>query len=118
MTCVGIVMLRRISNSEVGTWLTCRRKYFYAFDMGIAPKKSFNNPSSKVTTLAVGTLGHQVLGIYYEGLMNGQGENMSRQAARDFLSLLMVEPKDYSREVVTATSIILERYWSHYVEKD
>lgn len=116
MTYVGIAVLRRISNSEVGTWLTCRRKYFYAFDMGIAPKKQFHNPG-KVTTLAIGTLGHDVLSIYYEGIMY-LDESTARQAARDHLSKLMLDGQPYSREVVSATSIILERYWSFYANDD
>ena len=30
---------RKISNSEVGTWLSCRRKYYYRFDLLLEPKK-------------------------------------------------------------------------------
>jgi hypothetical protein len=111
--------MRRISNSEVATWLTCRRQYFYAFDMGIAPKKQFhNNPSGKVSTLAVGTFGHQVLSVYYEALKYGESVETAIQGARDYLTHEMMHPTIYPMEVVAATATILERYWSFYAHDD
>ena len=109
--------MRRISNSEVATWLTCRRQYFYAFDLGIAPKSN-GNPSSKVTTLAIGNLGHDILSIYYYSLKMGQNLDQAKKNARDTLAQLMLDGTHHSREVITATTVILERYWSFYAEED
>lgn len=112
-------MLRRISNSEVGTWLTCRRKYFYAFDMGIAPKKLFHsNTSERVTTLAVGTLGHEILGVYYNSLQLDQGVGQAKQNAIDVLTKMMMDPREYTQATVVRVSEILNRYWAHHAERD
>lgn len=110
--------MRRISNSEVATWLTCRRQYFYAFDMGIAPRARFGNPSTKVSTLAVGTLGHETLAIYYDSIKMGMTLEEAKQGARNHLTLLMMNPKHYSVEIVSRCAQILERYWSFYAEDD
>ena len=109
--------MRRISNSEVATWLTCRRQYYYAFDMGIAPKQRFNNPG-KVSTLAIGTLGHEILAIYYEGLKYDMSVEEAREGARHQIAMLMMNPQHYSVPIVSATSAILERYWSFYAKDD
>lgn len=110
--------MRRISNSEVATWLTCRRQYYYAFDMGIAPKIKGHNPTGRVTTLAVGTLGHEVLAIFYSMLkMDGSIEE-AKQASRDHLSHLMLNPREFNMETIVHTTKILERYWSHYSQVD
>lgn len=111
--------MRRISNSEVGTWLTCRRKYFYAFDMNIAPKKQFNNTNSdKVTTLAVGLLGHEILGIYYNALQIGESVEDSIKVARDTLTRFMMDPREYNQMVIVKTLEILNRYWASNAQKD
>lgn len=109
--------MRRVSNSEVATWLTCRRQYFYAFDMAIAPK---GNPGGnpKVSTLAIGTLGHEILGVYYSLLMEGYTVEVATQECRNILTQMMIVPKGYSQEVVVALTKILERYWSFYAKSD
>lgn len=111
--------MRRISNSEVGTWLTCRRKYFYAFDMNIAPKKQFHNSNSdRVTTLAVGLLGHEVFGVFYSGLQEGLSFAEAKQAAIDTLTQFMMDPKEYNQAVVLRTTQILQRFFSLRAEQD
>jgi PD-(D/E)XK nuclease superfamily protein len=118
-------MLRRVSNSEVATWLTCRRQYYYAFDLGIAKKPSkskLHNPETKVTTLEVGTLGHDQLAIYYDLLKNGYSVADSMQEVRNNISKLMMKAisntGSYSAELLTRLTQILERYWSFYGESD
>jgi PD-(D/E)XK nuclease superfamily len=110
--------MRRISNSEVATWLTCRRQYFYAFDMGIAKKHNPHNLGDKVTTLQVGNLGHETLALYYQNLQFGESVEDAIQGARDHLSREMLKPTGYNRETVVRTTQILERYWSFYAQKD
>ena len=109
--------LRRISNSEVATWLTCRRQYFYAFDLGIAPRKRFIN-DHKASTLAIGILGHDVLAVYYYSLQMGQSVEEAKQNARDTLTQYMMKADEFNQETVVATLKILERYWSFYAESD
>jgi hypothetical protein len=55
-----LVDTRRISNSEVSTWLTCQQRYYYEFDLKLAP---IHNTEA----LSRGILGHEVLAKYYIG---------------------------------------------------
>lgn len=111
--------MRRISNSEVGTWLTCRRKYFYAFDMNIAPKKLFHNPNpDKTSTLEIGTLGHEIFSVYYETLKIHDSVEQAKANSHEILSHLMMEPREYTRAGVLRTTEILNRYWGLHANQD
>lgn len=52
-----------ISNSEVTDFLKCERKHYYAYGLGITPKKMS-------TSLSRGIIGHQALAAYYENDFN------------------------------------------------
>ncbi len=112
--------MRRISNSEGATWLSCKRKYYYAFDLGIAPKVKLNHPigNDKVRTLGVGILGHEILGIYYDFLRVGFSHEEALHETRKILIGMMQNPIRYSIELVAHITKILERYWAHYGEAD
>lgn len=47
-----------ISNSEVGAFLSCERKHYYAHGLGLAPKKTSES-------LSRGIIGHEALAEYY-----------------------------------------------------
>lgn len=47
-----------ISNSEVGTYLACERRHYYAHGLGLAPKTTS-------TSLSRGIIGHEALAAYY-----------------------------------------------------
>ena len=99
---------RRISNSEVGTWLLCRRKYYYTFDLNIVPKQ-------RSSALSRGILGHEVLQVYYDALREGKPHALAKTEAR---ALLMRAMDSYNLELVTDLDLILGRYWNHYAEID
>jgi len=65
---------RNISNSEVTSWLTCRRKYFFEFIMDIEPKQ-FSDPLTK------GNIIHAMLEEYYIAKSEGLDEAEAREWA-------------------------------------
>lgn len=111
--------MRRVSNSEVGVWLTCQRKYFYSFDLGRAPKITNSIQSiKKPSTLEVGTFGHDVLAIYYEALRIGRPLDEALSDAREHMARLMISPINWRQEVVSHVATVLQRYWRHYAKAD
>jgi hypothetical protein len=104
---IVVADLRRISNSEVGTWLTCRYKYYLSFVKQIAPKQMG-------TALGKGTLGHEVLAIYYQRLMDGVPHETAKHDAVNHLMYVMSTSEGYSLDVCTEVRRILEAYWAYY----
>lgn len=104
--------MRRISNSEVGTWLTCRAKYYFAFVEQITKKQQSD-------ALSKGTLGHEVLSVYYQRLKDGVGHDQAKHDALDHLmTYLAVGNETYALNVVTEVRRILELYWAYYSDRD
>lgn len=118
---------RRVSNSEAGTWLTCQRKYYYAFDLGIVPKphivgfyqkKTNKDEDEKVRTLDVGNLGHEILAMYYSLLKQGYSVEQSIKECQNELTKIWFSKQHYTQAVVTHTTTILNRYWEFYAIED
>jgi peptidyl-tRNA hydrolase len=106
-----VVEPRRISNSEVGTWLTCRYKYYLSFVKRIAPKQMG-------TALGKGTLGHEVLAIYYQRLMDGVGHEAAKHDAVNHLMYIMAGSETYALDTCTEVRRILELYWAYYTDDE
>jgi hypothetical protein len=98
--------VRRISNSEVATWLACQRKYYYEFDLALEPLKVG-------TALNRGIILHDILAKYYEGLKNGLPHSVAMSDARARLSTYMAAP-NADIEVVMEVDRLLQGYWAHY----
>lgn len=98
--------MRNISNSEVATWLTCRNKYRYAFDLDLEAKK-------KSEPLTRGTIGHEALDIYYKMLKEGHKHEVAHRLATERLGYLM-GMHDAPIEVILDVRRILELYWAYY----
>lgn len=73
-----------ISNSEVGTYLACELKHFFAFGLNVAPKKN-----SKA--LSRGIIGHKALAIYYQALKEGSDKVLARKLALSFIMEIINE---------------------------
>jgi hypothetical protein len=73
-----LVDTRRISNSEVSTWLTCQQRYYYEFDLKLAP---IHNTEA----LSRGILGHEILAHYYIARKSGHAHEDCVAMARSFL---------------------------------
>ncbi len=98
--------MRRISNSEVATWLTCKRKYYYEFDLALEPVKS--SPA-----LGRGILLHEVLANYYQCLKDGFTHEAAIVNARQLLQTFMAN-NSYGMETVIEVDRLLAGYWAHY----
>lgn len=113
--------MRRISHSEASTWLNCKRQYLYAFDYALEPKPASGTStySKALKNIGVnkGTLGHDILNLYYEALRINESNTTALKIARDYLNQLLLHPELYELELVTETMTRLNRYWEYY-ERD
>lgn len=78
--------MRNVSNSEVTTFLSCRRMYKYAHVMNITPKKT-------KTPLYRGTMDHNAFQRYIEARLEGKAHEESLRAGRSiFVESLKLDP--------------------------
>jgi len=101
---LGDANMRRISNSEAACWLTCKRKYFYEFDLNLEPKVVGQ-------ALGRGVLLHDVLALYYERLKAGVSHNVAVVDARARLQTFMAS---LPMETVMEVDRLLQGYWNYY----
>ena len=100
----SVVDLRRISQSEAATWLTCKAKYRYEYDMNLEstlPREALDK----------GNLGHEVLEVYYRALMDGATQEDAIIEARKVYSRGL---DTYGLEIIGVIDPLLQRYWAHY----
>lgn len=95
---------RNISNSEVTTWLSCRRQYVYAFGMEL-------EPINTSTPLARGTVFHYAMELYWKARMQGHDHDTS-------MSMAMVAfgeiPEGYTLDQVMEAQFLWVRYMNHH----
>lgn len=96
---------RKISNSEVSTWLVCQRQYYYSFDLAL-------EPNSYTEALSRGLLGHEVLACYFSELKRGKDHEDAVVTARTFLSSFM-HGGPYNLDLVLEMDRILTGYWAY-----
>ena len=99
-------MIRKISNSEVATWLNCRRKYYYEHDLNL-------EPIQRGDALGRGILLHEVLAHYYTALKHGNSHDSSAKIANEFLSEFLASP-NYKMETVLEVRKLVTGYWALY----
>jgi hypothetical protein len=99
-----LVDTRRISNSEVSTWLTCQQRYYYEFDLKLAP---IHNTEA----LSRGILGHEVLAKYYIARKAGHSHSDCVEVARTFLGSYMGGGSQFDLAIVLELDKILANYW-------
>ena len=98
--------MRKISNSETATWLQCRKKYYYEFDLEL-------EPNVRGQALGRGIMLHDVLANYYENRVDGKSHDASVEAANTHLSAYMQNP-GYSLDTVLEVKGLLAGYWGFY----
>lgn len=96
----------RTSNSEVGTFLTCKRKYLYEYDLNLTPIKQSE-------ALNRGNIAHEVLAVYYKAMQDGVVHDDAVEAARKRLGMMLAEGKA-DLEMATDVDRILLGYWRYY----
>lgn len=99
-------MTRKISNSEVATWLNCRRKYYYEIDLNL-------EPLVRGEALGRGILLHEVLAHYYTARQHKNDHGLSVDVASEFLTGFLASP-NYAMETVMDIRRMLTGYWAHY----
>lgn len=98
--------MRRISNSEVSTWLTCQRKYYYEFDLNLQPRRQGK-------ALGRGVLLHDVLALYYERLKAGCTHSVAVTDARARLQTYLADDA-FGMDTVAEVDNLLRGYWDYY----
>lgn len=106
LTNLGDATMRRISNSEVSTWLSCQRKYYYEFDLNL-------EPNQQGSALSRGVLFHDVLAIYYSALKDGIKHDDAVIVARRHLQSYLANTS-FAMETVTEVDRLLHGYWNFY----
>ena len=93
--------MRNISNSEVTTWLACRRMYWFAFFRNLAPKK-LSRPLTR------GTIGHDVFSKYVEFRLQGFAHTPALNGAFKYLSDTYMGVADL--DIVLEVKFLITRY--------
>ena len=93
---------RKISNSEVSTWLACQRRYYYQFDLNLKPIRYGD-------ALNRGIIGHEILATYY-------GERKMGATKPDAITVARKELMPYlssDTEIAMDLDRILQGYWAN-----
>lgn len=92
-----------ISNSEVGTFLSCERKHYYAHGLGLAPKKTSDS-------LSRGIIGHEALAEYY--MHDRNPDKMFRVVDSHAVA------GTGDMDMLTGLRTLLSFYVEHYADED
>lgn len=95
---------RNISNSEVTTFLSCRRQYEYAFVLELAPKDT-------ATPLSRGTLFHYAMELYWRARLAGK---LHEEAYQYGMEAFGNPSEPTSIEVIMETQFLWTRYMNHH----
>ncbi|MHA1225185.1 MAG: PD-(D/E)XK nuclease family protein [Candidatus Hodarchaeales archaeon] len=97
---------KNVSWSEIQTWSTCRQKWFWAYDVGIVPKKIERAPS-------VGSCGHVAIAAVLRGedWMQAVDGWLKRELNR---RPLFDEEKEEIQAIADLIRNIIPRYLDHY----
>jgi len=90
-----------VSNSEVDTFLTCMKKWFFAFILNKEPIK-------KSRSLSVGIIMHEILAEFYRGRMHGLDKQQAYQLAMVLLTKHFREATDF--EPLSVVQALFARY--------
>jgi hypothetical protein len=101
-------LMRNISNSEVTTWLSCRRQYKYAFDeaYGLEPKV-MGKP------LYNGGIGHSAFQRYIEARLDNKSHDDSMVVARTVFTEALREEPDRLADIMKV-QMIFDRYHAYH----
>lgn len=99
--------MRKISNSEVATWLRCQRKYYYEFDLNL-------QPNVQGQALSRGVLLHEILATYYQALKDGGNHSTAMNIGRGVLMQFMGQADQFAIETVMEVDRLLAGYWAFY----
>lgn len=93
---------RRISNSEVSSYLQCERKWLYGYHQNLEPVRTSQ-------ALSRGVIGHECLAAYYQALKDGEPFPVAEKAAQD--TLVPYFSLGFDIEMLAGLRTLLERYF-------
>lgn len=102
--------MRNISNSEVSSWLRCRRKYYYEYMLDLEPKV-LSAPIGR------GTLIHAMLEQYYLNKMDGESEDTCRDAAQRVINAEILD-ENADVTMLGKTRDLIMGYFDEWLEHD
>lgn len=94
-----------ISHSEVDQFLSCERKHYYGFGRRLQRKTAS-------TSLRRGTMGHQILDIYYQAIKDGFTTEQARQSGMERFVHFIQEP-DVDVSLLADLQDLLTRYFDY-----
>lgn len=95
----------KISNSEVGTYLKCERRHYYAHGLNLMPKRYG-------TSLTRGIIGHEALEKFYRGQIDGLSLAEAKEAMNAVIVQHIVEGTDPI--MLGSLATLLEEYTDKY----
>jgi hypothetical protein len=98
--------MRNISNSEVTTWLSCRRQYKYAHYFNLEPKVMG-------TPLYRGNVGHEALQRYTEARLDGKSHDDAMKHALEVFSFQLSRNPDRIAEILQTQNIFVRYMGFH-----
>lgn len=102
--------MRFISNSEVASWLTCRRKYYFEYVLELESKQTSS-------AISKGVLIHAMLEAYYAAKAMGYTEAECREASMEPI-MDAAQGKYADMSDLGKTRDLVMGYFSHYEEAD
>lgn len=94
---------RKISNSEVSTWLTCRRQYYYRFDLNVQPFK-FGSALSR------GILFHSAMEAFNKVYIDKKSFELAFNAGSTRIGQELNNTQEYNYEDVLDCKRIFNNY--------
>lgn len=98
-----IIVPRKISNSEVGTWLSCRRKYYYKFDLNITPIKTG-------VALGRGVMFHAAMEAFNKNYINTKNFNDAKLVGMIYIKDQLANVSEYEQSTTMDVYRIYENY--------
>jgi hypothetical protein len=105
--------MKIISNSEITTYNICKKLHQLSYGLGVTPKHIKDSYYR-------GSMGHQALDIYYQGLKAGFSNDMACRAALESLNQEIIrvtkeEPESVNRlKILIQLNTLIKDYAEHY----
>lgn len=103
---------RVVSNSEAGTWLLCKRKYYYQYDLAL---ESLNPPKYFFR----GKLVHLAHEYYYKARMGGKSHDEAVEEGKQaFVAAIEADRNGENMNDIAILRTMMLRYWDEVARYD
>lgn len=109
-----------ISHSEVETYLSCKRKHWFAFGDSTHGPQAGLEPKTFSDSLFRGIQGHDALSVFFTAIKNGGNTNDAAESVRNHLNMIGIRPEVFTKPnhlaiVTDLNSRILPRFFNNEV---